>query len=317
MRHSCSAIVCVHSHDRWDDICRAITSLRGQNLACDEIIVVVDHNESLRQDLEERFPDITLLENSQKKGLSGARNTGVEAAKTEIVAFLDDDAAAESSWLRTALRWFDDPSVLGVGSLIEARWLAPTPKWFPDEFLWTVGCTYRGYANSGSEIRNVFGAAMIVRRDVLRQAGGFSHAVGRHGGWLPISCEETEFCLRAKSANPSGRFVYDEDSSVQHTVPPQRLTIKYFLLRCLAEGYSKSILKHLVDATAPLAIERDYVLKKLTRAAAREIRADLTRARPGGILRVLAMIAGVSAAAGGYGWHELARIFRMRTATSR
>ncbi|MGH1573709.1 glycosyltransferase family 2 protein [Methylobacterium sp. P31] len=207
MKRRCSAIVCVHTRDRWDTICEAIRSLERQILPCDEIIIVVDHNVSLLRDLAARFPAAILLENSQKKGLSGARNTGVEAATSDIIAFLDDDAVAEPSWLLTALRWFDDPSVLGVASLIEPNWLAPTPRWFPDEFLWTVGCTYRGYATSGNEIRNVLGAAMIVRRDVLRQAGGFSHAVGRHGGALPISCEETE-PLHAREESQPKRPVY-------------------------------------------------------------------------------------------------------------
>jgi Glycosyl transferase family 2 len=37
---------------------------------------------------------VTVLENQQRQGLSGARNTGTTAARGEIVAFLDDDCEA-------------------------------------------------------------------------------------------------------------------------------------------------------------------------------------------------------------------------------
>ena len=49
--------------------------------------------------------------------LSGARKTGVTAAQGEIVAFLDDDAITDETWLEELTPVYDDP-VLRAGAII-------------------------------------------------------------------------------------------------------------------------------------------------------------------------------------------------------
>lgn len=71
-----SVVICVYTEDRWDQICAAIQSVRTQSLSSTEIIVVVDYNRALYDRLTAAMPDVTVVENTDKKGLSGARNTG-------------------------------------------------------------------------------------------------------------------------------------------------------------------------------------------------------------------------------------------------
>ncbi len=47
-------------------------------------------------------------------GLSRARNAGMRASTSEIVAFIDDDARPDSNWLRELAREFQDPTVMAV-----------------------------------------------------------------------------------------------------------------------------------------------------------------------------------------------------------
>lgn len=47
-------------------------------------------------------------------GLTRARNLGARAARTEIVAYIDDDATAEPGWLAALAREFADPKVAAV-----------------------------------------------------------------------------------------------------------------------------------------------------------------------------------------------------------
>ena len=39
---------------------------------------------------------------------------------------------------------YRDPDVLGAGGWIIPAWQLGMPAWFPEEFLWVVGCSYRG-----------------------------------------------------------------------------------------------------------------------------------------------------------------------------
>ena len=99
-----------------------------------------------------------------------------------------------------------------------------------------------------------------LQRKVFDKVGGFNGALGRAGGSL-ISCEETEFCLRASAAFPSGRFVFDPDGKLLHKVPRGRRSLRYFVRRCYAEGRSKAILADLVSQHDALKTERDYALR--------------------------------------------------------
>ena len=43
---------------------------------------------------------------------------GLRQAKSEIIAFIDDDAVADKDWLRNIFKNYSDPSVVGVGGLV-------------------------------------------------------------------------------------------------------------------------------------------------------------------------------------------------------
>jgi glycosyltransferase involved in cell wall biosynthesis len=55
-------------------------------------------------------------------GLSRARNRGVRASQSEIIAFLDDDALPEPDWLCNLVTEFRDPMVMAVtGRILPLR----------------------------------------------------------------------------------------------------------------------------------------------------------------------------------------------------
>src|SRR5699024_3917564 len=120
-----------------------------------ELLVVIDHNEELQARAEAELTGARVLANAGPKGLSGARNTGLEAATCGVVAFLDDDATAEPHWTSHLLAPYRDPDVLGVGGWAVPDWQTGEPAWFPEEFLWVVGCSYRGLPTSTAPVRNL------------------------------------------------------------------------------------------------------------------------------------------------------------------
>src|SRR4051794_23579469 len=212
-----TAIICAYTLERWDDISAAVASLQAQTPRVDEIILVSDHNHELLERATTAFPDVHCLPNTGQQGLSGARNTGVAAATSGIVAFLDDDAVAEPGWVAAQLDAYQDEHVLGVGGHVVPAWKAPRPLWFPDEFLWVVGCSYAGLPTTRAEIRNPIGANMSFRRSAFTVAGGFDPTMGRLGKDA-AGCEETEFAIRAINCFEGSRIVMEPAAVCRHNV---------------------------------------------------------------------------------------------------
>jgi glucosyl-dolichyl phosphate glucuronosyltransferase len=113
-----SVVVCAYTLDRWADIEEAVASLRAQTRRPDQVVLVADHNETLLEKARLAFPDVTSVPNTGLQGLSGARNAGVAVATGDVLAFLDDDAAAEPAWVESLLAAYADPDVIGVGGWV-------------------------------------------------------------------------------------------------------------------------------------------------------------------------------------------------------
>jgi GT2 family glycosyltransferase len=293
-----SVIICAYSEQRWDDLVAAIASLRRQSIPPGEIIVVIDHNPALLARARAGFPDLSVLENSQRRGLSGARNSGVAAARGAIIAFLDDDAEAAPDWIAQLLAGYADPQVIGVGGAIVPLWQQPRPGWFPAEFDWVVGCTYRGTPTSAAPVRNLIGANMSFRREVFAVAGAFRGEIGRVGTH-PVGCEETELCIRIRQRWPKHTLLYRPAARVLHHVPPARGRWSYFRARCYGEGISKALVRRFVGARDGLSSERSYTLRTLPRGVARGL-ADSAGGDSQGLLRAAAIVAGLAITAMGF-----------------
>src|SRR5690242_16188801 len=85
--------VVIPTHNRPALMRRALSSVLAQDYAGGiEVIVVFDRSEpeySLERDATSRR--VRVLSNSRTPGLAGSRNTGILAATSDYVAFLDDD----------------------------------------------------------------------------------------------------------------------------------------------------------------------------------------------------------------------------------
>lgn len=302
VREPVSVIICAYTTRRWDDVLAAVAAARGQLFHGDEVILVIDHNDELRWMLIAEFGDATnvrIIANTGPTGLSGARNTGVDAAANEIVIFLDDDAVADPHLITVMTEAMREKLVAGVGGTPVPAW--PTgrrPWWFPPEFDWVVGCAYTGLPTERAEVRNVIGAAMAFRRGVLRVVGPFSTAVGRVGT-LPLGCEETELCIRVRQHLPEAVIYHLPGAGVLHRVTPERSTWRYFIRRCYSEGLSKAHVSRLVGSDQALASERRYVSRILPRAVGRSLLA-LLRGRVSAAGPAVAVVLGLFATAVGY-----------------
>jgi glucosyl-dolichyl phosphate glucuronosyltransferase len=297
-----SVVVCVYTEKRLPQIQMAIDSIHRQTMPPWQLIVVADHNSTLCDRLTVEHPGIEVISNKFEKGLSGARNTGVEQSEGDVVVFLDDDARAHPQWLESLLAPYDDDTVLGVGGLVLADWGSSCrPAWLPEEFLWVVGCSYRGLPEKKAEVRNPVGANMSFRRTVFAQAGLFDPSVGRTvASSRPLGCEETEFSIRLRCLSPNARIIYEPQAVVYHHVDESRRTLHYFLSRCYAEGCSKAQITRLSGAGAALSSEKKFVTNTITRAAHRELKRIVRPGRKDAMKRLTALFLGISWTSAGY-----------------
>jgi glycosyltransferase involved in cell wall biosynthesis len=294
-----TVVVCAYTEQRWDDLLASLASLRAQTEAPSEVVVVVDHNPRLLDRVRHACRDISAVANRERRGLSGARNTGVAVSTGEVVAFLDDDATAAPDWLAALLAPYGDPRVIGVGGAVEPVWSTRRPRSFPDEFMWVVGCSYRGLPAGRSPVRNLIGANMSYRRASLLEIGGFHASLGRVGD-TPVGCEETEMCVRAARRWPDAVFLYEPRAVVHHRVTPSRARWAYFRARCYGEGVSKAEVVRRAGSAAGLASERAYTLRVLPTGVAREVASVLTRRDAAGVLRATGIAVGLLCTTAGY-----------------
>ena len=320
-----SVVICAYTEERWGDLMTAIASVRRQTVSPREIILVVDHNDALLARAGAHFDDVQIVPNDGHRGLSDARNAGIAVACGEIVAFLDDDAAADPAWLGRLAEAYDD-GVAGVGGTVAPLWDNGRPPWFPHAFDWVVGCSYEGLPETRQPVRNMIGANMSLRVTAIRAAAGFNPIIGRVSAGASESndegrlrsrrqrlrrragvprtqllcseCEETELCLRIAEILQDARILFEPAARVTHRVPAARRTFKYFARRCYSEGVAKGFLATVIGGQ-PLATERAYVVRVLPRSFLRGVRDGLS-GDSGGFLRAAAIVAGFIATAAGY-----------------
>ena len=302
---TCSVVICAYTDERLGLLLDAVASVQRQTVDA-EVVVVIDGNPDLEATLATQLSGVTVVANGGVRGLSGARNTGIDTTTGDLVAFLDDDAAADERWLEHLASCFDDPAVMAAGGTIVPRWAESRPRWFPAEFDWVIGCTYRGQVGfepgveTPTPIRNVIGANMMMRRSVLHAVGGFHTELGRVGN-DPVGGEETDLCIRIAQRFGGGSVVAAPRAVVWHHVPSSRGTWRYFHRRCHAEGRTKAVLARVRGSRDGLSSETRYLTRTLPRAVASYLGTAL-RGDVGGLTSAAATISGTGMT--GLGWIE-------------
>lgn len=232
-----SVVVSTYAVDRLNYVLDCVESLRTQTLSPLEIILVLDPYPFLREFYDSHVPNSVRIVVSDEYGLSNARNAGVINARGKIVAFIDDDAIANHTWLENLAKNYDDLNVVGAGGLAIPIWESGRPKWFPEELDWIVGCSYKGLPESKIAVRNPIGCNMSFRKDVFDKVGYFTPNIGRIGRNF-MSGEETEFSTRVLKNLAGSIIVYDPSAVVYHRVLRNRVNQKYLVKRSFYTGIS-------------------------------------------------------------------------------
>jgi len=288
-------VICTYTENRWLQLKKSVASVEVQTSPPIEIIVCVDHNDKLLRKSEEYFGKerpaeaipLIVLANKYDGRLGAARNTGAELASGEVLAFLDDDAAAARDWLERLIAPYDDEQVGAVGGAPLPVFEVGRPRWFPPEFDWVFGCAYRGLPLIRAPLGHLIGANMSARRSALREVGGFH------------SDHEDDMDMSHRIAHAQYRVLYEPLAIVHHFVPTARTKWQYFWRRCYFVNQAKVQVFANMQEASSLGAELAFVTRTLTMGVLAEIR-DIIRGDLYGLARVGAMIAGIALAGLGH-----------------
>jgi GT2 family glycosyltransferase len=171
--------VVVVSRDRPAELKRVLTSLRYLDFANFEVIVVSN------DDPKALFPEIYNVDRIKfvpfdEANISAARNLGINQASGEIVAFCDDDAVPEPTWLTHLTRPFADKTVGAAGGYVRGRngisfqWKGRSFDHFGEhsdlEIADDAPVIFAGDTNRGIKTE---GTNCAFRRQTLLDLGGF------------------------------------------------------------------------------------------------------------------------------------------------
>jgi len=160
-----SVVVCSFNGSRTIGEClQAVSKLRYPAL---KVIVVDDGSEDETAAIAAQY-DVTLLR-TPNRGLSHARNVGWQAAKGEIVAYIDDDAYPDPDWLTYLAETFRSGDYAGVGG----------PNIPPPDDGPIAACVARSPGGpqhvllTDTEAEHIPGCNMAFLRSALEAVGGF------------------------------------------------------------------------------------------------------------------------------------------------
>ena len=162
---SVSVVVCSHNGSRTiRETCEGLLELDYPDV---EVIVVDDGSTDGTGDVAREYGFRVI--STENQGLSAARNVGWQAARGEIVAYIDDDARPDAHWLRYLAHTFVTTGHAAVGGPN-----VPRPEMGSVEAC--VAAAPGGPIHvlvSDTEAEHVPGCNLAVRRDVLARLGGF------------------------------------------------------------------------------------------------------------------------------------------------
>ena len=174
--------VVIPTHNRYDELFRAIKSVEKQTYKNIEIIVVDDNynNKELRNRIKKEIKKykVNYVTLEEHLGGSKARNYGVSISKGKYISFLDDDDEYLKDKILEQVKLFDKSNddrlglVYCYGNII-----------YPNNTIEKERTCYRGWPLSIQMRFNIAGTSFwLIRKDVLDTIGGFEKIYSHQDG---------------------------------------------------------------------------------------------------------------------------------------
>ena len=189
----------------------------------DAQIIVVDNNsgDGSVEYLRERFPDITVMANSENAGFGRANNMALEYVESPYVLFLNPDTVVSESTIPKCIAYLDSNPAAGACGVrmlygngrfaLESRRSVPTPavsfchmaglgRLFPNSRRFARYHMTFMDKDKDCDIEVISGAFMMVRSGLVRSLKGFDEAFFMYG-------EDIDLSYRILKAGFTSRYI--------------------------------------------------------------------------------------------------------------
>jgi len=222
------------------------------NLQIEVIVVDNASSDSSVAMIEEEFPQVQLIANSENVGFTVGNNQGIAATRGRYILLLNPDTEIVGDALTTMLAYMDDHPQVGAlgpqllnpdGSIQSSRRRFPTiataflestilQQWFPRNRVTRHYYITDRPDDEVQEVDWVTGACLLARRETIEEVGLLDE------GFFMYS-EELDWCRRIKAQGwqliylPTARVIHhgaqssEQVKSFQH-IQFQRSKIRYF-----------------------------------------------------------------------------------------
>lgn len=221
--------VVVPTYDRTELLKRALDSVQAQTVQPERVVVVDDASpEPVEPFLVDRYDGselvVDVVRHDRNRGAAAARNTGVGAADTEYVAFLDSDDYWDESKLAAQLAEFEteevglvycDQYVVEPDGAVQksGKELSEGDVWPALLDGWTAPNT----------------STLVFERSTFRDLGGFDTELDScqdHDLWMRLGREGVRVAVVEE---PLSYFARDADDRISHDYPARMDGVDTFL----------------------------------------------------------------------------------------
>jgi GT2 family glycosyltransferase len=218
-----SVVVCSYNGSRTiRECCEGLRRLEYPDY---EVVVVDDGSTDETASIAAEYGFRVI--STENRGLSSARNTGLEAATGEIVAYIDDDAYPDPAWLTHLATSFMRSNHAGVGG----------PNITPPDDGPTAVCVANSPGNpthvlfTDEEAEHLPGCNMAFRKSALEAIGGFDTR-------FRIAGDDVDLCWRIRENG--GTLGFSPAAMVWHH---RRGSVRTYLKQQMNYGRAEGMLE--------------------------------------------------------------------------
>ena len=257
--------VVIPTHNRDEELKRAVDSVLCQTMQPEEIIVVDDGSEDETPDILRGYDEKGIRGFRQpNRGVSAARNTGIEVSKGDWISFLDSDDWWLPGKLEEQIKFHDRFPELLISQTDEI-WLRNGIRINPRKYHLKKG----GWIfDLCLERCMITPSAVLINKRIFEEIGMFDEG-------LP-ACEDYDLWLRITHKYPVG--LIDEKLVVKTGGHPGQLSEKYWGMDRFRIKSLEKLLENTLDAEKEMGVLDVLVRKSLILALGSQKRNELERA---------------------------------------